>query len=52
MVCLGKACELWADGHPFPLNRTTIMGGTALPNQENTTQHKLICHNYLILPRR
>lgn len=25
-VCLGKACDCGLMGHPFPLNRTTIMG--------------------------
>lgn len=46
-ACLPRqSMWLWAVRHPFPLNRTTIMGGSALPNQKNTIQHKLICHNY------
>lgn len=45
-VCLDKACDCGL-ADTLSLGTGQQSWGSALPNQNNTIQHKLICHNYL-----
>lgn len=50
-ACLPRqSMWLWADGHPFPLNRTTIMGGICPTKSEKYHSTQTFCLPQLSLP--